>query len=199
MESRRVWRDNTKIYKDLIYVWCYMPQSFKYMGTVIENHRRKKVMKTVTRAPEKITEKSLYKKHICGIGFYTRYHARHVLIEYFGVDILSYVHTISGKKLIQMGITDIPKRYSDRIFYKGSLRRVRKWVYPPEFNYDSHRRRHFILYLVRSAEDYGKSAFNTKYKRYFNGYQQSFPVSYYIRKRKKVLGTLLQKIREANT
>ena len=178
MESRRVARNNTIIYEDLYYVWSYRPDKYWKLSKFI-------------------TKNSLYKKHICGIGFYSRYHAKHVLLELIGQDVIPYIHIIKGKRLLDKGISTLPKNYSECIFYKGEPYKIKRWIYPPEFRYDSHRRRHFILYLVRSAEDYGVKAFNLKYKRYFYGYRQSFPWSYYRKKRVKILNSLVQEIWEA--
>lgn len=178
MKGRKVKRDNTLIYPDLYYVWCYRPDEYW------KNHKV-------------ISEYSLYRKHYCGIGFYSRYHAKHVLTHLLGVDVLSYIHIIRGKKLLKLGITNVPKNYSEFIFFKGKPRKIKRWIYPPEFRYDSHRRRHFIVYLVRSAEDQGVKAFNNKYKRYFYGYRQSFPWSYYKRKNNKIIRDIIQDVWEA--
>lgn len=178
MKGRKVYRDNTIIYPDLYYVWTWRPN--KYW----KNHN-------------KITEYSLYKKHICGVGFYSRYHAKHVLVNTYGVDVLAYIHVIKGKRLIKYGITTVPKKYSEKIFFKNGTRKVRRWIYPQEYGLDSHRRRHFIVYMVRTAEDQGVKAFNKKYKRYFYGYRSSFPKSYYNYKRNKVTNTLVQEICKA--
>lgn len=179
MKGRKVYRDNTKVYPDLYYVWTWRPDKFWKFHT-------------------KITKASLYKKTICGIGYYSRYHAKHIITQILGVDALLELHVIKGKRLIKQGITDIPKKFSDHIYFKGKLRKLRKWVYPPEFGYDSHRRRHFIVYLVRSAEDHGVKAFNNKYKRYFYGYRKSFSATFYRYKRNKVTFTLVQEICKAN-
>lgn len=175
MKGRKVYRDNTVIYPDLYYIWTWRPDKY-------------------WKLHDRITEHSLYKKHICGIGFYSRYHAKHVLTELLGVDVLMDIHIIRGKRLLKQGITTVPKNYSDKIFFKGEPRLIKRWIYPPEFRYDSHRRRHFIVYLVRSAEDHGIKAFNAKYKRYFYGYRQSFPWWYYKQKKRKIIRTLVQEI-----
>lgn len=175
MKGYRVYRDNTIIYKDLYYVWTYRPD--KYW----KNH-------------DKITEYSMYRKHYCGVGFYSRYHAKHVLVNDLGVDVKLFIHIIKGSRLINQGITTIPKKYSEYIFFKGEPRQVRRWIYPPEFKYDSHRRRHFIVYLVKTAEKSGVKAFNKKYKKYFYGYRPSFPGHYFVKKKGKILRSLVSDI-----
>lgn len=184
MESRRVYRNNLVIYPDLYYVWTYMPPE-------------------LYKDFYKQTPGKLYKKHICGIGFYSRLHARHVIGNTISKKALLYIHIVRGSSLIKNGITEIPKKYHDRIFVNSPYtqygdRKIRKWIYPPEFNYDNHRRRHFILYLVRSAETKGPRAFNQKYKRYFNGYRESITVRNYLKKRRKIFHALVQELREAN-
>lgn len=178
MKGRKVYRDNTVIYPDLYYLWTWRPDKY-------------------WKRNKSITIKSLYKKHICGIGYYSRYHAKHVCTELLGVDALLEIHVIKGKRLIKQGITTIPKNYSEYIFFKGDPRKLRRWIYPQEFRYDSHRRRHFIVYLVRSAEDQGVKAFNKKYKRYLYGYRKSFSSTYFRYKRNKVTFTLVQEICKA--
>jgi hypothetical protein len=149
-----------------------------------------------------ISEKYLYRKHICGVGFYSRYHARHIVWLTLGEKALLHIHIIRGDKLIKEGITEIPKENSDRIFVKDphtrdGSRKVKRWHYPPEFRYDKHRRRHFILYLVRAAEERGPLAFDRKYKKYFNGYRISIPYLTYRRKRNKIFMAFLRELRKA--
>ena len=181
MKGRKVYRDNTIIYNDLVYLWCYIP---KYR---IPSNRRGLV-----------TKKSLYMKWYCGVGFYSRYHARHVISELYGSTNTHHIHIISGKRLIREGITHIKnKKWSNYIYINGRLRIVRRWVYPPEFKCDSHRRRHFIVYLVSTAEDQSIKKFNIKYKRYFYGYRQSFPWSYYQKRKNKIFLSILQEVLEA--
>lgn len=183
MESRSVYRDNQVIYKDLYYIWTYKPVE------LCKNFYQQ-------------TEKSLYRKHICGIGFYSRFHARHIVSLIIGKQALLHIHIIRGDALIKQGITHLPKIYLDKVFVNSPFtkygeRKLRRWVYPPEFNRDKHRRRHFILYLVRSAEDHGPRAFDRKYKKYFNGYRESITVRSYVKKRSQVFYAFLQKSREA--
>lgn len=182
MESRSVYRDNLIVYPDLYYIWTYMPVE---------------LCKSFFRH----TEKYMYRKHICGIGFYSRFHARHIVSLMISKKALLYIHIIRGDKLIKDGITKLPKRYNDRIFVNSPYtkygdRKVRRWIYPPEFRYDSHRRRHFILYLVRSAEDKGPKAFDKKYKKYFNGYRESITVRSYLWRRRRIYKNFLKGYRE---
>ena len=181
MESRSVYRSNYIVYPDLYYIWTYVPQS-------------------LYKAHD--TEAALYKKHYCGIGFYSRFHARHMVALSINKKALLYIHIIRGDKLIREGITTLPKAYNDRIFVNSPYtkygdRKIRKWRYPPEFNYDKHRRRHFILYLVRSAEDHGWRAFDYKYKKYFNGYRESVSVRGYLRKKRRIYYKFLKSYRKS--
>lgn len=182
MESRRVFRSNYIVYPDLYYVWTYRPHStWKYF------YRH--------------SEKYMYKKHICGIGYYSKYHARHVVGLKLTTKALKHIHVIKGSKLIEEGITTLPKHYNNRIYVNDphtpdGSRKLCKWVYPPEFHYDKHRRRHFILYLVRVAEDEGPKAFNKKYRRYFNGYRPSLKVNAYLKRRRQIYYKYLQEYRQ---
>lgn len=180
MKGRKVHRDNTKIYRDMVYAWTYLPDN-KY-----------------PKRANKFSEKSMFKKHYCGVGFYSRYHARHVLSETFGLNkVARQVRLIQGKRLIKEGITTLPKKAVNYLYIDGRLRKVRRWIYPPEFRYDSHRRRHFIVYLVTAAEDKGVKAFNRKYKTYLYGHRKSFSWSYYKRKETKILDSFVQDIWKA--
>lgn len=181
MKGRKVYRDNTIVYPDLYYVWTYMPPE---------------ICKTFFRHNKRL----MYRKHICGIGYYSRYHARHIISLMLYDKAMDYCHIVKGSKLIKEGITTLPKKYNDRVyindpFTKDGSRKLRRWIYPPEFKYDKHRRRHFIVYLVRSAEDKGVYAFNKKYKRYFNGYREPSSVKNYIYKKKRIFNQFLREYR----
>lgn len=183
MESRSVYRNNLIVYKDLYYVWTYRPPE-------------------LWKNFYKHTEKSMYKRHICGIGFYSRFHARHIISNLINKKALLYTHIVRGDKLIKEGITNLPKFYNDRIFVndphtKYGNRKLRRWIYPPEFNYDKHRRRHFILYLVKSAEDKGPKAFDLKYKKYFNGFRKSVTLKNYLKKKREIYYKFLVQERKA--
>jgi hypothetical protein len=183
MESRSVYRNNQIIYPDLYYIWTYIPSDIS-----------KKFFKK---------NKQMYTKHICGVGFYSRFHARHIVSLIIGKKALLYIHIIRGDKLIKDGIRSLPAYKVDRIYVNNPFtpdgsKKIRRWIYPPEFRMDKHRRRHFILYLVKSAEDKGVRAFDNKYKKYFNGYKESITVGAYLRKRKKILRSFIQELREAN-
>lgn len=180
MESRSVYRSNYIVYPDLYYIWTYYPPEL---------------------CKDNLTESGLYRKHYCGIGFYSRFHARHIVALRISKKALLYIHIVRGDKLIKEGITSFPKVYNDRIFVNSPYtkygdRKLSRWIYPPEFNYDRHRRRHFILYLVRSAEDHGWQAFDRKYKKYFNGYRESMSVSHYLYLRRQVYHKYLKDYRK---
>ena len=153
----RTSRERYKIYRDRFYIWTYWtPELWKRFN--------------------KITEDNMYKKKICGVPFMTRLHARHVAVQLYGSKILSHIHIISGKKLIKMGIRNLPKANHNKIVYKGKLKPLRPYIYPPEYRIDSHRRRHFIQYLFKWRKR-GIKIFNQKYKMFFYGHRHS--VTYY--------------------
>ena len=188
-------RDVDKVHSKAIYAWSYHTKhSYRYCLSV--------------------TEKSFYKKKYCQIPFYSRIHAKHVLISMYGVDALKYVHFISGKKLRAQGIkvfkqqkypyevlfgengikaeiyNNLRKRYEIRRTYWGSLKR---YIFPPEFIYDKHRRRYFAVLLHRKRRQ-GITKFNKWYKEQFYGNRIGISKKYLKSKRKEVNDALLQEI-----
>lgn len=188
-------RDINKVYPKAIYAWSYHTQySYRHIKAV--------------------TEKSFYKKKYCQIPFYSRIHAKHVLVTLYGVDALKYVHFISGKKLRSKGMkvfkqqkypyevyfgekgikTEIyvrsRKRYEIHNIFWGSLK---KYIYPPEFIYDKHRRRYFAVLLQRKRKQ-GITKFNKWYKEQFYGNRQGISRKHLQLKRKEINDALLQEI-----
>ena len=90
MKGRKVYRDNTIVYPDLYYVWTYMPPE---------------ICKTFFRHNKRL----MYRKHICGIGYYSRYHARHIISLMLYDKAMDYCHIVKGSELIKEGITTLPK------------------------------------------------------------------------------------------
>ena len=117
------------------------------------------------------TEKLLYKKHICGLGFFSRYHARRTITLLLGVDTNLYIHTIKGKNLIKQGITDLPKKGHQSIFFKGKPTKIRRFIFPAEARMDKHRRRHFVVRMNKIYKKHGRRAFNRAYQIALYGYR----------------------------
>ena len=188
-------RDLDKVHSKAIYAWSYH-NIYTY------------------RFCKSITEKSFYKKKYCQIPFYSRVHAKHVLVTLYGVDALKYVHFTSGKKLRANGMKIFKhqrypytlyfgeggiqsevyikaiKDYKIRRIYFGSLK---KYIYPPEFMYDKHRRRYFAVLLQRKRRQ-GITKFNKWYKEQFYGSRQGVSRIHLRCKRKEVNDALLQEI-----
>lgn len=180
--TRCVQRVDQIIYEDLYYIWTYPPPD---------------MYSTFYRQ----TKKYLYRKHICGIGYYSRFHARHIVSTMFGNKALLYIHIVKGDKLIKQGTTHLPLHYLHRAFInspytKDGSRKLRKWIYPPEAQFDRHRRRAFVLDLVGLAEDFGPKAFNRKYKSIFVNYRESMAVRSYFKKRCDIYYKFLREYRK---
>lgn len=181
-------RDNRKIYTDLIYVWTWRPDEYwgwtKYQYATESKYR---------------TEKLLYKKHICGLGFFSRYHARRTITLLLGVDANLYIHTIKGKNLIKQGITDLPKKGHQSIFFKGKLIKIRRFIFPAEARMDKHRRRHFVVRMNKIYKKHGRRAFNRAYQIALYGYRDEFSPEYRKQKRLQVHSAILQEIQQAES
>jgi len=180
--TRCVQRVDQIIYDDLYYIWTYPPPDM-YASFYRQSKR------------------FLYRKHICGIGYYSRFHARHIVSLMCGSKALIYIHIIKGDKLIKQGITHLPQHYLHRVyinspFTKDGSRKLKKWIYPPEYKFDRHRRRAFVLKLVAAAEDKGPKAFNRIYKSIFVNYRDSMAVRSYIGKRREIYYKYLHMYRQ---
>jgi hypothetical protein len=181
-------RDNRKIYPDLIYVWTWRPDEYwgwtKYQYATESKYR---------------TEKLLYKKHICGLGFFSRYHVRRTITLLLGVDANLYIHTIKGKNLIKQGITDLPKKGHQSIFFKGKPTKIRRFIFPAEARMDKHRRRHFVVRMNKIYKKHGRRAFNKAYQIALYGYRDEFSPEYRKQKRLQVHSAILQEIQQAES
>lgn len=192
----KIARDINKIYSKAVYCWSYhTTHSYRYCMAK--------------------TEKSLYKKKYCQIPYYSRVHAKHVLVTLYGVDALRDVHFISGKQLRkELGRKTFPyqKYPTEVLFGERGIRKevyIRKrrryeiqwahwgpmtmYVMPPEYKYDKHRRRKFTI-LLKCKRNKGISVFNKWYKSLFYGYRQGISRMALISKRKEVNDALLQEI-----
>ena len=70
----------------------------------------------------------------------------------YGVDVLQYIHIISGRKLLRQGIRILQDMNgirhtsgSTKFWYKGRLVKARKFIIPDEYKIDKHRRRRFMV------------------------------------------------------
>ena len=188
-------RDVDIVHSKAVYAWSYhTTHSYKHCRVV--------------------TEKSFYKKKYCQIPFYSRVHARHILTTLYGVDALKHVHFISGKQLRAQGMKVFRKqkypydvyfgekginaeifvksrnRYEICHIYWGSLK---KYIYPPEFIYDKHRRRYFAVLLQRRRKQ-GITKFNKWYREQFYGSRQGISKKHLRSKRKEINDALIQEI-----
>lgn len=156
---------NGIILKDRYYIWTYRPKEYWKLADRITS------------------EKNLYKKHICAIGYLSRYHAKKVVTYLYGVDSLSYIHIIKGKKLIDQGIKEITvKKFKCRVFIKGKPVKLKKWVFPIESQINTHRRRKFTLKMYNIFRRYGRKKFDYELKLALYGQRPGFD-SYYLKKK----------------
>ena len=178
----RTYRSNRIIYPELYYLWTY--KSTEDTSFFKENKRD-------------------YPKHLCGVGFYSIYHAKHVISYYYNKDVLSKIHIIKGSKLISKGITLLNDNKYNRVYLyiEGYIPdpyiKIRRWVYPPEFGTDKHRRRKFIISLTQTFDKKGVEAFNKKYKSYFNGFKKRISPSTAYRKGDQIRRDFVQEFRKA--
>lgn len=191
----KIKRDFDKVYPKAVYAWSYYtPYTYRHVNS--------------------ITKKSFYRKKYCQVPFYSRVHAKHVLTTMYGVDALRYVHFISGKKLRSQGMKVFKQQkyphevlfgekgiYIERYIssrntygtvhaYHGTLK---MYIYPPEYQYDKHRRRHFTVALHNKRKK-GIAYFNKWYKSQFYGSRSGISKTHLRAKRKEVNDALLQEI-----
>ena len=145
----RIRRDKRFVWPDRYYIWTYYPKSFR-------------------KSIDVVSKGKLYAKHYTYIPYFSRQHAKHVAVFYYGKKALHYVHVISGKRLIHEGITTFNmgrKKFRNACFIEGQVCYLRQWAYPPEYQHDKHRRRKYACYLNKTFEKGGKNAFNKRYWR----------------------------------
>lgn len=152
----RVRRDKHFVWPDRYYIWTYFPEKFR---------------KSVNQA----YKSKLYAKHYTCIPYFSRQHAKHVVCSYHGVKALHYIHIIHGSRLIKQGITTFnqangQKKYHKCCFIRNSqgwyAATLRQWFYPPEYLYDAHRRRRYIVQLNKAlgnGKKLGRKRFNRLY------------------------------------
>ena len=147
------------IRKDRYYIWTWRPDTTN----------------------KRITEKSLYRKHLTGIPYFTRYQIKKTLVYMYGVDVLQYIHIISGRKLLRQGIRILQdmnglrhKSDSTKFWYKGRLVKARKFIIPDEYKIDKHRRRRFMV--QSSYSHLHLIAVLILHKQYYQKKQRGYPV-----------------------
>lgn len=153
----RVKRDHHFVWPDRYYVWTYFPKKYR-------------------KSVNKVNKNTLYAKHYTCVPYMTRQHAKHVITYYYGVRALHYIHIIHGSRLIKKGITTFNKANGQRDFQKYCFLKdskgewfrayLKQWAYPPEYLYDSHRRRRYIVKLnqkLGNGKKLGRKRFNRMY------------------------------------
>lgn len=172
------------IRKDRYYIWTWRPDTTnKY-----------------------ITEKSLYRKHLTGIPYFTRYQIKKTLVYMYGVDVLQYIHIISGRKLLRQGIRILQdmnglrhKSGSTKFWYKGRLVKARKFIIPDEYKIDKHRRRRFMVQMHRVFKSKGKKVFNERYSQKLYGQREGISPKYIRKKRIQIHSAILQDLQQAES
>lgn len=151
-----------------------------------------------------ITKLKLYRKHLTGIPYFTRYQIRKTLVYMYGVDVLADIHIISGRKLLKMGIKHLSdmngpllKHGSTKFYFKGKLVKARKFIIPDEYKVDKHRRRRFMVQMHRVFKSKGKKAFDKRYATKLYGQREGISHRYIRKKRIQIRLAMLQDIQEA--
>ena len=163
-----------------------------------------------TRRPDTtnkiVTEKKLYRKHLTGIPYFTRHHVKVTLVYLYGVDVLQYIHIISGRKLLQQGIRELSdmngkllKRGATKFWFKGKFVRAKKFIIPDEYKIDKHRRRRLMVQMHRVFKSKGKKAFDERYSVKLYGQRQGISPAYTKQKRLQIYSSILQDLREAES
>lgn len=153
-----------------------------------------------------ITEKKLYRKHLTGIPYFTRHHVKVTLVYLYGVDVLQYIHIISGRKLLQQGIRELSdmngkllKRGVTKFWFKGKFVKAKKFIIPDEYKIDKHRRRRFMVQMHRVFKSKGKKAFDERYSIKLYGQRQGISPAYTKQKRLQIYSSILQDLRETES
>ena len=151
-----------------------------------------------------VTEKSLYRKHLTGIPYFTRYQVKLTLVHMYGVDVLQYIHIISGRKLLRKGIKELSdmnglrlKSGSTKFWFNGKLVKARKFVIPDEYRINKHRRRRFMVQMHRVFKSKGKKEFNERYSIKLYGQRQGIDPKYIHKKRLQMRAIILQNLQQA--
>ena len=124
----------------------------------------------------------------------------------YGVDVLQYIHIISGRKLLRQGIRTLQdmnglrhKSGSTKFWYKGKLVKARKFIIPDEYKIDKHRRRRFMVQMHRVFKSKGKKVFNERYSQKLYGQREGISSKYIRKKRIQIHSAILQDLQQAES
>ena len=119
----------------------------------------------------------------------------------YGVDVLQYIHIISGRKLLRQGIKKAQDmngknhfKGTTKFYFKGKLVKARKFIIPDEYRVDKHRRRRFMIQMHRVFHSKGKQEFDKRYARKLYGQRQGISAQAIKRKRIQVRNSILQNL-----
>lgn len=140
---------------------------------------------------------------------YTLFHKvsnKKTLVYMYGVDVLQYIHIISGRKLLRQGIRILQdmnglrhKSGSTKFWYKGRLVKARKFIIPDEYKIDKHRRRRFMVQMHRVFKSKGKKVFNERYSQKLYGQREGISSKYIRKKRIQIHSAILQDLQQAES
>lgn len=124
----------------------------------------------------------------------------------YGVDVLQYIHIISGRKLLRQGIRTLSdmnglrlKHGATKFWYKGKLVKARKFIIPDEYKIDKHRRRRFMVQMHRVFKSKGKKVFNERYSQKLYGQREGISPKYIRKKRIQIRSAILQDLQQAES
>lgn len=153
-----------------------------------------------------VTEKKLYRKHLTGIPYFSRYQIKKTLVYLYGVDVLQYIHIVSGRKLIRQGVRELAdmngkllKHGATKFWFKGKLVKARKFIIPDEYKIDKHRRRRFMVQMHRVFKSKGRKAFDERYSQKLYGQRQGISPKYIRKKRIQIRSLILQDLQQAES
>lgn len=151
-----------------------------------------------------ITERSLYRKHLTGIPYFSRHHIKVTLVYLYGVDVLQYIHIISGRKLIKQGIRELSdmngkKMAYTKFWYKGKPVTAKKFIIPDEYHIDKHRRRRFMVQMHRVFKSKGRKEFDERYSIKLYGQRQGISTEHLHKKRLQVNLAILQDLQQVES
>lgn len=176
MRPLRLKEDITYILPDRYYICTYMPK-WAYKNSYL------------------VSEDKFLKKHITGVPFFSRYHIRKNLSYFFSPDIAKSVDIVKGDKLIKQGITKVPVKRFYIFYYQNkskSIKGMPRFIMPPEYSYDKHRRRRYNLIMTRIYLQYGSRKFDYRYQLELYGFKGNFSREYLAKENSKILSTLSQ-------
>lgn len=176
MRPLRLLEDITYIRPDRYYICTYLPK-WAYKNSYL------------------VSSDKFLKKHITGVPFFSRYHIRKNLSYFFNPKIAQSVDIIRGDKLIHQGITRVPKKRFYTFYYENRRKNIKgmpRFIMPPEYSYDKHRRRRYTLILTRTYLQYGSKQFDYRYQLELYGFTGNLSKEYLAQENRKIYNTLTQ-------